>query len=259
MAQAKVKRMWALPGAELTAPMSLLMSGGDAGTLLTLPCPSFLIEHPKGLVLFDTGCNPKVIDDAVGYWGEMARHLPLKWKKSDTLDQQIRGVGYKPEDVKYVILSHAHLDHAGGLTYFPKAKFLAGANEIRYAYWPEPDRRWAFILDDYIPTRGYDWLELDRDFDMFGDGSLQFLLTPGHTPGECSLLVNLPSRQILLTGDTVHVRAALDTEATMPLDTDPLQSTKSIKRIKAIRDMHGATVWITHDPEDWAEHPHQIE
>ena len=258
MAESKARRMWALPGAQLSAPMSLLMQGGD-DTMLDLPCPSFLIEHPKGLVLFDTGCNPKIIDDAVGYWGEVAAHLPLVWKKSDTLDQQIKNVGYKPEDVKYVILSHAHLDHAGGLTYFPKAKFIAGKNEIRYAYWPEPDKRWAFILNDYIPTRGYDWLELDQDFDLFGDGSLKFLLTPGHTPGECSLLVNLPSRKILLTGDTVHVRAAVGPEATMPLDTDPLQSVISIKRIKAICEMHDATMWITHDPQDWKEHPHKVE
>jgi N-acyl homoserine lactone hydrolase len=259
MAEGKVRRMWALPGAQLTAPEALLVQGGDANKLMDLPCPSFLIEHQKGLVLFDTGCNPKIIDDAVGYWGETARHLPLKWSKADTLDKMIKGVGYKAEDVKYVILSHAHLDHAGGLTYFPKAKFLVGSNELRYAYWPDPARRWAFILDDYIPTRGYDWLELGADFDMFGDGSLKFLLTPGHTPGECSLLVNLPNRKILLTGDTVHVRSAVVNEATMPLDTAPDQSVESIQRIKAIRDMHDATMWITHDPEDWVEHPHKIE
>ena len=73
MAEGKAKRMWALPGAELTAPASLLMHGGS-DELLQLPCPSFLIEHAKGLVLFDTGCNAKVIDDAVGYWGEAGRH-----------------------------------------------------------------------------------------------------------------------------------------------------------------------------------------
>ena len=112
MAESKARRMWALPGAQLSAPMSLLMQGGD-NTMLDLPCPSFLIEHPKGLVLFDTGCNPKVIDDAVGYWGPMAEHLPLKWKKSDTLDQQIKNVGYKPEDVKYVILSHQRQSSEG--------------------------------------------------------------------------------------------------------------------------------------------------
>src|SRR5215469_16691125 len=102
------RKMWALPGAELTAPASLLMHGGDA-TLLQLPCSSFLIEHPKGLVLFDTGCNAKVIDDAVGYWGPMAENLPLKCSKSDTLDKQIQSVGYKTSDVTYVILSLSHL------------------------------------------------------------------------------------------------------------------------------------------------------
>ena len=76
--------MWTLSGAELTAPMSLLVQGGD-NTLVTAPCPSFLIEHPKGLVLFDTGCNPKIIDDAVGYWGEVAAHLPLKWSKTENV------------------------------------------------------------------------------------------------------------------------------------------------------------------------------
>ena len=73
------------------------------------------------------------------------------------------------------------------------------------------------------------------------------------------MLVNLPNRKILLTGDTVHLRAALNQEATMGIDTDPIQSVKSIRRIKVLRDMHDATVWITHDPEDWKEHPHRIE
>ena len=258
MANGKAKKMWALPGAQLTAPASLLMhGGGDA--LLDLPCPSFLIEHPKGLVLFDTGCNAKIIDDAVGYWGEIAQALPVKWSKSDTLDKQIQGVGYKPDDVKFVILSHSHLDHSGGLTYFPKAKFIVGANELRYAYWPDPDRRGIFILNDFLPTRGYDWMEFGHDFDLFGDGAVQFLYTPGHTPGECSVLVNLPNRTFLMTGDTVHLRAAIDREAGMPLDTDPTQSLHSIRRLRAIRDIQGASVWITHDPDDWKEHPHRIE
>ena len=258
MAEGKVTKLWALPGAVLTAPASLLMHGGEA-TLLELPCPSFLIEHPKGLVLFDTGCNPKVIDDAVGYWGQVAEHLPLKWSKQDTLDKQIQGVGYKTSDVKYVILSHAHLDHAGGLTYFPNATFIAGKGEMQHAYWPDPDRRWAFILNDYLPTRAYKWLEFGQDFDLFGDGALQFLYTPGHTPGECSLLVNTSHRKFLFTGDTVHLRAAVDQEAGMPIDTDPYQSMTSIHRIKAIRDIQGATMWITHDPDDWKEYPHKVE
>ena len=158
--------------------------------------------------------------------------------------------------VKYVVVSHLHLDHSGGMFMFPKAKFLIMANELRYAYWPDPDRRWAFIFDDFVPTRAFDWLELDGDFDLFDDGSLHLLKTPGHTPGESSLYVRLPNRKIVLCGDTTHLRAALEAEATMPLDTDPVQATLSIKRLKAIRDMHEATIWISHDPDDWAELPH---
>ena len=71
MAEGKARKMWALPGAELTAPASLLMHGGGP-ELLQLPCPSFLIEHPKGLVLFDTGCNAKIIDDAINPSGIFA-------------------------------------------------------------------------------------------------------------------------------------------------------------------------------------------
>jgi N-acyl homoserine lactone hydrolase len=258
VARTNVSKMWALPGACLSVPRSALVQGGDS-SMVKLPCPSFLIEHPKGLVLFDTGCNPRLMDDPVAYLGEMANTMAIEWSKTETLDKQIRSVGYKPEDIKYVVLSHTHFDHAGGLKYFPHAKFIVGANELRYAYWPDPDRRWVFPVEDYLPTRGCDWLELDRDFDLFGDASIQFLLTPGHTPGECSLLVELPHQNILLTGDTVHLREALEKEATMPLDTDPNQSIASIRRIKAIRDMHGATLWITHDPDDWAELPRLIE
>jgi N-acyl homoserine lactone hydrolase len=72
-------------------------------------------------------------------------------------------------------------------------------------------------------------------------------------------LVNTSNRKFLFTGDTVHLRAAVELEATMGIDTDPYQSAISIQRIKAIRDMQGATMWITHDPEDWKEHPHRVE
>jgi glyoxylase-like metal-dependent hydrolase (beta-lactamase superfamily II) len=254
MANGTAKRMWALPNAELTVPQSLLMHGGT-NDLVTVPCPAYLVEHQKGLVLFDTGCHPKVSDDP-SYWGPMGAALQCKYPKEMLLDRQIQGLGYKMDDIKYVVISHLHLDHTGYMHAFPKAKFLIMANELRYAYWPDPDRRAAFIFDDIVPTRNFDWIELDSDLDMFDDGSLTMLKTPGHTPGECSLYVRLPNRKILLVGDTIHLRAQLDTGATMPLDTDPTQAALSIQRVKALRDLHEATVWISHDPEDWTELPH---
>lgn len=255
MADGQAKRMWALPNAELTVPKSLLMHGAP-NDLVTVPCPAYLIEHPKGLVLFDTGCHPKAADDPVGYWGPIAEHLQVKYPKEVLLDNQIKGLGYKMEDVKYVVISHLHLDHTGYMHAFPKAKFLIMANELRYAYWPDTHLRGVFVFEDILPTRNFDWLELDGDFDVFGDGSLHMLKTPGHTPGECSLYVRLPNRKILLVGDTLHLRGQFDTLAGMPLDTDPIQSSLSIQRVKALRDLHEATVWISHDPEDWTDFPH---
>lgn len=258
MAQASARKLWALPGASLTVPASLLMLGAD-DTPIKIPAPAFLIEHPKGLLLFDTGCNSKVIDDPAGYWGPIAGSTPIEWSKNDTLDKQIDRVGYKIGDIKYVVLSHAHLDHAGGLSYFPQAKFIVGAGELRYAYWPDFDRRWAFIMDDFIETRGYDWVELGQDQDLFGDGAIKFLFTPGHTPGECSLLVNLPNRRIILTGDTAHRRTAFDQQIAMPWSVNHAQAIQSLKRVKALRDLAGAEVWISHDPDDWKEYPHQLD
>lgn len=254
MTEAKARKMWALPGCELTVAKSMLMHGGD-DTMVTLPCPAYLIEHPKGLVLFDTGCHPKVAEDPT-YWGEIADLVPIHYPKERTLDNQLRGLGYKLEDVKYVVLSHLHLDHSGSMYMFPHAKFLVMENEIRYAYWPDPDRRWTYVLDDILPTRQFQWIELSSDFDLFGDGSIHMLKTPGHTPGESSLFVRLPNRKMILTGDTTHLREALETERTMPVDVNPQEAVRSLQRLKAIRDMHEATVWISHDPDDWAELPH---
>jgi glyoxylase-like metal-dependent hydrolase (beta-lactamase superfamily II) len=73
------------------------------------------------------------------------------------------------------------------------------------------------------------------------------------------VLVELPNRKFLLTGDTAHLRAAVNQGATMGIDFDPTQSIRSLQRIKMIRDIQGATMWITHDPEDWKEHPHRID
>jgi len=255
MAEGKAKRMWALPGAEFTANAATMMHGGSLETF-QMPVPCYLIEHSRGLVLFDTGCSPQMIDNFNEYLGEFAAAIKLKFSRDLIVDAQIRALGYKTEDVKYVVASHLHLDHAGGLYLFPKARFLVMANELAYAWWPIPEHRLIFKVQDLLPTRQFNWLELDGDFDLFGDGSIQMLKTPGHTPGECSLFVRLPNRKVVLTGDTTHLRAALEGEITMPGDVDPAAAVLSLRRLKAIRDFHEASLIISHDPEDWAEFPH---
>jgi N-acyl homoserine lactone hydrolase len=259
MPNAFANRLIALPGAMLSMRECDLMVGGSE-KMIEIPVPSFLIEHPKSLVLFDTGCNPRVAVDPVAYWGRVASLLNVRFSPDLVVDAQVRAHGYKPEDVKYVVVSHLHLDHAGGLALFPHAKFFVMKGELPYAYWPDRHARGAFILDDLLPTRRFDWIELTEDTDLFGDGSMQMLKTAGHTPGESSLFIRLKKDgPIILTGDTLHLRGQLATLTGSPVDSDQKQASESVQRLKRIQDLGEARLWVSHDPDDWRNYPHVME
>ena len=249
------KRLWALDSPTFTIDAGTLMYGltGD----LTIPMPAYLIEHPKGLVLFDTGLVPAAMDDPRAVYGDLADLTNIRAAPDLRLDRQIEALGYKTSDVTHVIASHAHFDHSGGLYLFPEAKFYCGQGEMQFAYWPAKIGAGYFRYADLDATRNFNWYEIPGiDVDLFGDGSMVILFTPGHTPGELSLLVRLPSRNFILTGDTVHLRAALENEIHFPVDADTKAAVQSLQRLKLLRDTADATVWITHDPEDWAELQH---
>jgi N-acyl homoserine lactone hydrolase len=259
MPYATANKLVALPGAMLSMREADLMLGGS-DRMLEIPVPSFLIEHPQGLVLFDTGCNPRVAVEPEAYWGRLAKLLNVRMTPDQAVDAQLRAHGYDPADVKFVVVSHLHLDHAGGLALFPHAKFFVMKGELPYAYWPDRRVRRSFILEDLLPTRRFDWNELTEDTDLFGDGSLQMLKTAGHTPGECSLFVRLKrDGPIVLTGDTIHIRAQLDSLKGTATDYDLAQAGESIRRLKQIQDLGEARLWVSHDPGDWANYPHLME
>lgn len=256
MTLAFARRMWALDCPTLTVEAHTLMYGLSG--MVTIPMPSFLIEHPKGLVLFDTGIGPEAIDDPVALYGqEMADALGMTASDDQRLDRQIENLGYQLTDVTHVISSHMHFDHMGGLHLFPHAKHYVGQGELRYANFPDPLGSFCFMPDQLARIRGFDWREVPGvDVDLFGDGSLVILFMPGHTPGELSLKVRLSSRTFVLTGDAVHLRAALENEIQFPLDCDTKASLQTLRRLKRISESEDASVWITHDPDDWAEYKH---
>jgi N-acyl homoserine lactone hydrolase len=259
MPYATANKLVALPGAMLSMrEADLMLAGSDR--MLEIPVPSFLIEHPQGLVLFDTGCNPRVAVEPEAYWGPLAKLLNVRMTPDLAVDAQLRAHGYDPADVKFVVVSHLHLDHAGGLALFPQAKFFVMKGELPYAYWPDRRVRRSFILEDLLPTRRFDWSELTEDTDLLGDGSLQMLKTAGHTPGECSLFVRLKrDGPIVLTGDTIHIRPQLDSLQGTATDYDLAQASESICRLKQIQDLGEARLWVSHDPDDWASYPHLME
>lgn len=252
---ATVKRMWALDSPTFTLDKSILMVGATGE--VTIPMPAYLIEHPKGLVLFDTGLVPAAATDPQGVYGPLSDMLGLHFPPDLALDAQLGALGYKTTDVTHVIASHTHFDHTGGLYLFPDAQFFVGEGDMRFGFWPDPVSSVFFRQADIEPLRGLAVREVPGvDHDVFGDGSIVILFTPGHTPGELSLLVRLPDRNFILTGDTVHLREALTAVAPMPYDADVAQSLRSIRRLNLLKDSADATIWISHDPEDWAEFGH---
>lgn len=136
---------------------------------------------------------------------------------------------------------------------FPDAEFYMSIEDIRYSFWPDPLYAGFFRNGtDLERTRSFSWNPLSWDLDLFGDGSIQILRTPGHTAGELSMLVKLPSSTFLLTADSVHVRSQLEQLSPCPVDMNAADSIQSIQRMKQLAAAHDAEIWVMHDEGDWA-------
>lgn len=260
---ATAEKMWALPGAVLVGRPRVDVVDGQLREHppmdVDMPCPSYLIEHERGLVLFDTGVSPKGLRDPEGFFPEIARTFHLECRPDLGVDSQIEGLGYRLDQIRYVIPSHLHFDHAGGLHLFPGSTFLIGAGEMGFAYAADAKAaRPYFLLEDISPTRSFTWIETAQDFDLFGDGSVVLLYSPGHTPGSLALFVRLPNRNFILTGDTCHYPAELELGIAR-VRFDSVTATQSLRRLMLIRDAWDAHLWIGHDMGAWNAWPHAPE
>jgi N-acyl homoserine lactone hydrolase len=192
------------------------------------PINVYVIEHPDGLVLFDSGQDRRSVTDPgyfpkgiVGYlYGRLAR---FTIGEHETLTEQLAAIGYDPADVKTVVLSHLHQDHIGGIAELPNATILVSSAE-----WRQLDSPFAElngVLKNHILRAGIEWMPVEpvpvddttiapfaSAFDVRGDGTLLLLPTPGHTPGSMSLLVrDSGTPTLLLVGDlTYDVRLLAD-------------------------------------------------
>jgi N-acyl homoserine lactone hydrolase len=233
----------------MVVPRSALIAGSADDRTVRIPAPSFLVEHRDGLVLFDAGLAPEAATDPRGVYGERADRLQLRYAPEQRVDRQVRAAGHQPEDVIVVVLSHLHFDHAGSAHLFPAAQVLVGAGELAHG---QAGADSYYRAEDVDRVAGCRPVELAADTDLFRDGSVVVLRTPGHTPGHLSLLVRLPDRSYLLTGDAVHTGSALHTESPFPHDHDAVAAIASIQRIKELSNETGAAIWVSHDPDDWA-------
>jgi glyoxylase-like metal-dependent hydrolase (beta-lactamase superfamily II) len=201
-----------------------------AGTkCVRFPILSVLIERDNDLVLFDTGIGTRIEEEMRPpiYWGNLFFHryvMRTRFNpKHDALVHQLRRLGFKPADVRHVIISHLHWDHAGGMRDFPLAHFFIGRKEWNFASNLSgiPLFKNAFIKEQFCGA-GLDIELIETDpckpfknfpasYDVFGDGSMVLMDLPGHSPGLMGLYVTMPSgRRFLFSADTFYFPEGLE-------------------------------------------------
>jgi N-acyl homoserine lactone hydrolase len=234
------------------------LNNRDWGVPYEHPNPMYVLEHPRGLVLFDTGMNHRGLANPDGWWGEAVRGLEVRVVEKDCMPAQLAALGMSPRDVKYVVISHLHFDHAGEMESFPDATFIVRASELRYAWWPDPHMRHVYILDDLVNTRRFSYVEVPDlvDFDLFGDGSIVCIPTPGHTPGHQSAILDVEDRpsKVVLCGDACYLTDNLEGLIfSAGLLWNAEAWCQSIGRLKLLRSQ-GYDLWLGHDMDDWRRH-----
>jgi len=206
---------------------------GDLKLQLIYSC--YLIKHGDDYLLWDAG---------------HAMTTPNVAPKVSLVDQ-LAQINLKPEQIKYLGISHYHGDHVGQAGSFPKSTLLIGKGDWDALTSPKPtEGAVSAPFANWIKGEGkVEGVPLDKD--VFGDGSVIMLYTPGHTPGHHSLLVKLPQMgAVLISGDLAHFRENYDTNGVPTFNTDRAQTLASLDRVKKIVAGSKATVIIQHDARD---------
>jgi glyoxylase-like metal-dependent hydrolase (beta-lactamase superfamily II) len=244
---------------QVTLDKSSLTAGRGMGTRVKVPVCVYLIKHPKGNILCDTGMHKRIATDPVAQWGEAkVKLLTPDVKPDEDVVSQLDRLGLSPDDIRFVINTHLHLDHSGCNQHFPKSTFLVQKDELRTAFWPEIFQRGSYYRSDFDHPLKYE--DLNGDYDVYGDGTVQIFRTPGHTQGHQSILVNLPQDgMFVITGDCCYLAENVDEVVPPGISWNAEEAVKSIRKVRHLRDMKNAFLLTGHDPGGWSKIKHAPE
>ena len=234
----------------ITLPFGAFLEG-ETGTL-KVPVPSYLIQHPKGNVLFDTGMHVAMQTDYRSRLGKVSSRATIHFEPGDEISAQLRKVNLGPQDIDIIVNSHLHYDHAGGNAQIPNARVVVQKREWQAGQDPELSVKNGFIRDDY--DHGHDVVQVDGEYDLFGDGSVVTLPTHGHTPGHQSLRLRGTGCNHLLCGDACYLRRNLDEMRPPTIAFDRQHLVQSLGRIRDLQ-AQGVTIVFGHDPQFWDSVP----
>jgi len=235
----------------LTGPAGLFLAGAEGR--LRVPVPVFLIDHPKGRVVFDTGLHVALQSDPKRWLGDLATVFRVDYAPGEDVAARLKGLGVDSARVDLLVLSHLHFDHAGGVAALPNARIVVQRREWEAGRDPDLAKKNYFDPRDF--DHGHDRLLVDGEHDVFGDGRVVCVPTHGHTPGHQSLRLRLDDgRDVLLAADACYLRRSLDELLLpgLPWDADAMLAV--LRRFRALRDA-GVRIVYGHDPDDWATVP----
>lgn len=243
-------RLHAMTCGWLTGPLANFLEGEHGR--IRVPVPSFLIDHPKGLVLFDAGMHPGCGTDPVERLGGIARIFSVEMGSDEHVAGRLAQCEIRAERVRYLINSHLHFDHAGGNALIPNAELIVQRREWDAGH--DADLRQQNFFDPRDYDLGHTVRCVDGEHDVFGDGRVVCFPTFGHTPGHQSLRVRLDSGEVVLTGDACYLRRTLEHLHLPNVVHDRDTMLVSLHALRRLRDA-GARIIFGHDPEDWATIP----
>src|SRR5471032_908469 len=223
-------------GEGIAGDISRWSPGVNVGKSMPFVDNCYLIHHTTGWMLLDTGVSDAIAAMPDGL--EPADPKATHWKRPKTLASQLEQLGVKPSDIKFLAVSHTHPDHTGNVEMFPNAMLFVQKAEYE---WPGANNAPRFKPEHPVT-------KLEGDKDIFGDGSVTLIATPGHTPGHQSLLVKLPKTGVLLlTGDAVHFKSNWDNRGVPSGNFDKDKTVASMQRIADVLAKEKAQLWINHD------------
>lgn len=229
-----------LDGGHFTSAAGIWRRGDDLDRQVRFPIPVYLVETATERILVDTGLHPQAAADPQRHYGSADALSAFRLELDLPLAQQV-----DLDTLTKVVLTHLHFDHAGGLELLPPTLPVY----LQRREWEAAQDPAAIARNFYLP-RDYQGIServvlVDGDHDLLGDGSVQLLLSPGHTPGHQSVQVG---ERLVIGGDVTHFASGLN-DHRFPIFGDDLDVQRaSAERLRALRDA-GAEVRPGHDPE----------
>ena len=235
-------------GHSLANDESVWTPGKNVGRSIQFSSTCWLIKHGSEWLLWDTGVPEAALNDPRG-WSTLPKLIVYHLDKSVT--GQLAEIGLKPGDITRVAISHTHGDHIGNVGLFPNAAVLMQQAEYSWIHSPNGPNdivNQLMALARKLLGTPKNLQLINGDTDVFGDGSVTLVSTPGHTPGHQSLLVHLKnSGFIILSGDVAHLEGNFEKNIVPSLNTNKAESIASMEKVRRLIAMYKARFFINHD------------